>query len=423
MNRPTLRPRRSSGANAALLALGLTLGFNACGANGGAKGAQDPAKPVAVTSIAVARETVNRYLRVSGSLTADEQADVAAETVGRVVSTPVERGTRVAAGAVLITLSPIEAEAQSRESEANVAQIEARLSLVAGQPLDVERVPEVAAARASKELAEADFARIRTLLDQKVVSQAEFDLRRTQFEATSSQYAAARNAALQQYRSYEAARARASIARKALADTEVRAPFSGLVVERKVSAGDFVTRGTKIATIVKVSPLRVQLTVPEQSIAMVKPGQAVRVQVDAYPDRQFDGRVRFVSPSLRADQRALTVEAVIPNTDGVLMAGMFVSADIELPAREPALLVPTEAILPSTGGGRVFVLHADRAEERLVTLGMSFGTRTEILKGIAAGEMVAVEHAGELIDGARVTVTAAPAGAAAPAPPASPSRK
>ena len=194
-------------------------------------------------------------------------------------------------------------------------------------------------------------------------------------------------------------------------------------MDRKVSTGDFVTRGTKIATVVKVSPLRVQLTVPEQSIGMVRAGQAIRVQVDAYPGRIFDGRVRFVSPALRADQRALTVEAVVPNADGQLMPGMFVNAEIELPAMEPALLVPNEAVLPATGGGRVFVLRGDRAEERLVTLGMRFGTRTEILKGIAAGELVAVAHAGELVDGARVTVASSPAGSASQAPSSSPVRK
>jgi RND family efflux transporter MFP subunit len=421
-----LRSRRGRLSSAPIVvwpALLVTVVVTGCGPRQSASDRRATAPPVQVTSAVVVQEPVIRYLRLTGSLTADEQADVAAETVGRVVSTPVERGSHVNAGSVLVTLSPVEAQAQAQESDANVAQIEARLALLPGQPFDVERVPEVAASRASKELAEADFARIQTLLDQKVVSQAEYDQRRTQVEATRNQYAAARNQSQQQFRSYEAARARASLARKALADTEVRAPFAGLVVDRKVSTGDFVTRGTKIATIVNVSPLRVELTVPEQSIGMVRAGQAIRIQVDAYPDRVFAGQVRFVAPALRADQRSLTVEAVMPNDGGLLMPGMFVSAEIQLAVSEPALLVPTTAILPVTGGGRVFVLRGGRAEERLVTPGLEFGSRTEIVKGVAAGELVAVGRVAELVDGAQVVVTSSPAATSTAAPPAPSTRK
>ncbi len=112
----------------------------------------------------------------------------------------------------------------------------------------------------------------------------------------------------------EGAKARLALARKALGDTVVRAPFAGLVMERKVSVGDFVTRGTKVVTVVKVAPLRVELTVPEQSAGLITPGEAVRLQVDAYPGRYFEAEVRFVSPAFRADQRALTVEAIAPQS-------------------------------------------------------------------------------------------------------------
>src|SRR6202022_2465550 len=102
-------------------------------------------------------------------------------------------------------------------------------------------------ARASYDLAESEFARIKALLDQRVVSQSEFDQRRTQMEAARQQYDAAKNGAAQQYQSLQAARARVTLARKALADTVVRAPFGGLVAQRMVSIGDYVTKGMKVA--------------------------------------------------------------------------------------------------------------------------------------------------------------------------------
>ncbi|MEK6630151.1 MAG: hypothetical protein AABY89_05385, partial [Acidobacteriota bacterium] len=120
---------------------------------------------VAITTATVLRQRVVHMLRVTGTLMADEEAEVAAETNGRVIATPVERGSKVAEGSPLVVLAPLEAQAQATEADANVAQLEARLALAPGEPFDPEKIPEVASARASRDLAEADFNRIRSLLD------------------------------------------------------------------------------------------------------------------------------------------------------------------------------------------------------------------------------------------------------------------
>jgi len=388
-------------ALAALLAATLPSG---CGSRPEQTSAPTAPAATAITVATVQQQSVSRVLRVTGTLMAAEEAEVAAETTGRVTSTPVERGSRVAEGTPLITLAQIEAQAGVADAEANVAQLEARLAFAPGEPFDIEKVPEVASAKASRDLAEAEFARIRSLLDQKVVSQAEFDQRRTQVEASSNQYRAARNAAQQQYRMLEGARARASLARKSLADTTVRSPFAGLVMERKVSIGDFVTRGTKVATVVAIAPLRVELTVPEQSAGLVRSGERVRLQVDAFPGRFFEGQVRFVSPAFRADQRALTVEAVVPNTDDALKPGMFVSAEITLPASDPSLVVPAEAIRAIAGISHVFVVRGDKVEQRMITPGTTLGPLTEVLMGLSAGESVATSGIDRLADGAAIRV-------------------
>ena len=400
-------------ACAAALALTAALAA-ACGS--GSKPAAAAAGPAAVviTVAPAAQQSVNRVLRVTGTLMAAEEAEVAAETNGRVTSTPVERGSRVAEGSPLVTLVQTEAQAAAADAEASVAQLEARLAIEPGRPFDIDAVPEVAAARATRELAEAEFARIRSLLDQKVVSQAEFDQRRTQVEATSNQYRAARNAAQQQFRMLEGAKARLALARKSLADTVVRAPFAGLVVERKVSVGDFVTRGTKVATVVKIAPLRVELTVPEQTAGLIKSGEAMRLQVDAFPGRYFEGQVRFVSPSFRADQRALTIEAVVPNPDDALKPGMFAAAEVMLPATAPSVVVPSAAVVTVAGVSHVFVVKGGTVEQRMITTGLALGPVTEVLQGLAEGEVVATSRLEALSDGAAIRVE----GPAAPASPA-----
>lgn len=357
-----------------------------------------------VTAATAVERPIARFIRATGTLMAEEQAEVAAETAGRVVSAPIERGTPVVRDTELIRVSPTETDAALQEAQANAAQIEARLGLTAQDRFDVNRVPEVQNAKAAYDLAESEFNRIKPLLDQRVVAPSEFDQRRTQMEATRQQLEASKNTALQQYQSLLAARARVVMARKAFTDTVVRAPFTGVVAQRLVTAGDYVTKGMKVAVVVRVNPLRVQLTVPQQFVSAVGIGLPVNFEVDAYPGRTFAGTIRYVSPALQADQRALTVEAVVDNPKGELKPGLFATARVEQPVKTPGVLVPPGAVQTSAGTSRLFVINGDRVEERIVTTGETVGDLVEISKGLKAGEVVAATEAGRLTDGARVTV-------------------
>ena len=358
---------------------------------------------VSAAAVAATERPIARFIRATGSLMAEEQADVAAETAGRVVSAGIERGTPVSQGAELIRLSPTETDAQLKEAEANAAQLEARLGISGGSAFEVNNVPEVQNAKAGADLAQAEFARIKSLLDQRVVSQSEYDQRRTQAEAARQQYEAAKNGASQQYQMLQAARARVSLAHKAASDTVVRAPFAGVVAQRLVTTGDYVTKGMKVAVVVRINPLRVQLTVPEQAISFMAPGQPVTFDVDAYPGKHFEGKVKYVSPSLQADQRALTVEAIVPNADGVLKPGLFATARIEQPNRTPGVLVPVTSITTISGTSRVYVVTGDHVEERIVTTGETVGDQIEITKGLKTGERVATKNVAQLADGIKVS--------------------
>ena len=400
MSRTSGRVVTFTASGAVILA---SLVWTACStANGKTEDRAASALAVSVSPVAVTEQPISRFIRVTGTLTAEEQADVAAETSGRVISTPVERGSPVTEGTELVRLSAVETEASVKEAEANAAQIEARLAQPANGAFDVNRVPEVANARANFALAESEFSRIEKLLAERVVSQSEYDQRKTQVEAARQLLESAKNGAEQQYQALQAARARVTLARKAASDTVVRAPFSGVVVERLVSTGDYVTRGTKVAQVVRIMPLRIALTVPEQFVADVKVGQPVSFSVDAFSGRAFEGRVRYVSPSLRAEQRALTVEAVVPNSNGELKPGMFATALIQQPNKVQAVLVPTASVRVVSGTSRVFVIAGDRAEERLVTTGQVLDQLVEITAGLSPGEKVATANVPQLVDGVKV---------------------
>jgi RND family efflux transporter MFP subunit len=391
----------SPGLLLALAALAAGCGANADAPAPSTAGAETAAV-TAATAVAVERP-ITRFVGVTGTLTAEEQAEVAAEIAGRVVATPVERGSRVRAGAELIRISDVEVRAQAQEAEANAGQIEARLGLAEGGEFVIDRVPEVANARAAYDLAQADFDRAKMLLERKLLPQADFERSRTQAEAARRQLDIARNTAEQQYQSLLAARARMTLARKALTDTVVRAPFDGLVEERLVSAGDYVTRGTKVASVIRINPLRVELTVPGQYLSEVAAGRAVTLEVDAFRGQTFTGRVRYVSPAVRADSRSLVVEAVVPNETGQLKPGLFATARIEQASDTPAVLVPATAVRTISGTARVYVVTADRtAEERIVTTGQTVGDLVEITTGLEAGETVATSNVTQLVDGVRI---------------------
>ena len=398
MNRGTLYSFAVALLGAAALA---TSGCSA----GDAKAKEQSVSPpvVAISAVAATERPIARFIRATGSLMAEEQAEVAAETAGRVVAADIERGAPVTRGAELIRISATETDAQLKEAEANAAQLEARLGITGGSALDVNAVPEVQNAKAGADLAQAEFARIKSLLDQRVVSQSEYDQRRTQAEAARQQYEAAKNGAAQQYQMLQAARARVSLAHKAFSDTSVRAPFNGVVAQRLVTTGDYVTKGMKVATIVRVDPLRVQLTVPEQAVSSMAPGQPVTFEVDAYPGRQFEGKVKYISPALQADQRALTVEAIVPNGEGALKPGLFATARIEQPGRTPGVLIPASSVQVTSGTSRVYVVAGDHVEERIVTTGEVVGDLVEITKGLKAGERVATKNIAQLADGIKVS--------------------
>ena len=387
---------------AALLVAALSVSACKADATPGQPAAETAA--VAVTAVTVNEQPITRFIRVSGTLMAQEDAEVAAEVAGRVVATPVERGSLVRANDAMIRIASADADAQAREAQANAAQIEARLALAAGGAFDVERVPEVANAKANNQLAQNDFSRAKRLYDDKLLSQSEFDQRSMQVEAAARQYDVAKNSAAQQYQALLGARARVAMAQKALADTVVRAPFAGAIGERFVSVGDYVTKGTKVASVLRIDPLRVELTVPEQYVSAVAAGRAVTFEVDAYPGESFTGQVRYVSPSVTAATRALTLEAIVPNTAGRLKPGFFATARIEEAQKRPGILVPAAAVRTVAGTARVFVIAGDRAEERIVMTGQVVGDQIEIATGLKSGERVAAAGLDQLVDGVRVAV-------------------
>jgi membrane fusion protein, multidrug efflux system len=369
-----------------------------------AASAEEVSKPTDV-SLAIAEErSVPSTLDVTGTLMADAQTDIASEIEQRVVEISVERGQYVAAGQVVARMDDQDAKNQLHEAEASEAQIRERLGLVNGQAFDALKTPEVQQARATMDRAEADYKRFAQLMEEGAISRSEHDLRRADYLASKAQYETAVNQMRQLYQSLLAQKVRVAMGRKALEDTIIRAPWSGLIAEKAVSVGRYTKKGDRIATIVRVDPLRIELTIPEGAVAAVRKGQKVSFAVQSYPDRSFEGTIAYIGPAVKADSRALVVEAIVPNPKALLQPGLFATARIELPAARPSVMVPAAAVKSDGSLSRLFIAKGDRAEVRIVQVGREADGRLEILRGLAAGEPVVSPQLPGLADGAPIAV-------------------
>ena len=245
------------------------------------------------------------------------------------------------------------------------------------------------------------------LVEKKLLPQAEFDRSRAQAESARRQYDIARNGAEQQYQSLLAARARMTLARKALADTVVRAPFDGVVDQRLVSVGDYVMRGTKVASVMRTTPLRVELTVPGQYISAIAVGRSVSLEVDAYPGRTFTGQdplrlARGAGGLARAHHRGRRAQRVGRVEARTLRHGAHRTGR----RRRPPCSCPAAPSAPMSGTARVYVVSpTGSAEERIVTTGQTVEDLIEITSGVKAGDVVATSNVAQLADGVRITGT------------------
>jgi membrane fusion protein (multidrug efflux system) len=161
---------------------------------------------------------------------------------------------------------------------------------------------------------------------------------------------------------------------------------------------------TALVTVVRTDPLRIELSVPQQHLRDVQPGQKVALLVDALPDKEFEATVRYVSAAVQRDTRSLRVEAIVPNADGVLRPGLFATARLQTGGSHTVAEVPAAAVRTEAGVSRVFIVADHKVQERVVSVGERIGDVVIIAEGLAEGDVVAIDQLDRLGDGEAVEV-------------------
>jgi multidrug efflux pump subunit AcrA (membrane-fusion protein) len=344
-------------------------------------------------------------LRATGATVADEESTLATKVAGRVEHVSVDLGSIVQVGDVI-------ARIESRELELKVAQSEAALTAartLLGLPVDgdetafdPETAPIVRSAHTELEDAERERNRQIELTKAGVTSQAGLDKANARLATAGAALQDARQTIENRRAVVGQRRADLALARQALADAVIVAPFDGAIAERSANTGDYMSVGDPIARLVRFDPLRVSVEVPEREAVLVKRGQSARVEI-AGLGAPIPASIVRTAPALDARSRTLRVELEIENKSLELRPGAFAAADITVDPTRTGLAIPTAALVSFAGVEKVFLVEGDVANEHRITVGRRDTERIEVLAGIDAGARVVLSP-GNLRSGAAVRV-------------------
>jgi RND family efflux transporter MFP subunit len=395
------------------LAMVTVFGLAAAGCTGRAESRAGVEQPRRVQVTRAEKRRIPRTVVAVGTLAAEDRAELGFKVPGRIDRWNVDLGSRVTAGSVLAELDARDYELRRDRARAALEQARARLGLpVAGDDdgLEPDDVGIVRQAKARLDQATVNLDRSRELHEEGILAQAELDATEAAFKVAQSVH----NDALEEVNNRRGIlaerRSDLALAQQQLTDTSLRAPFSGAVQQRRANLGEYVAAGAPVLTLVKLTPLRLRLDVPEREALNVRAGQDVAVRTEGAAEA-WPGRIVRLSPAIEEANRSLIVEAEVDNSRGLLRPGSFARAEIVTESGGDAVVVPASSVVLFAGIEKVVTVKDGKAQERPVTTGRRAGDAVEILSGLQHGETVVVKP-GNLTTGAAVEVS--PVGESSP---------
>ena len=415
---PPGRRRRSHGLFPTAPAwLGLALVVSACnttsgesnapGARGGRGRGGGPA--VHVDTAALQRISLERRVDLSGTLVSPDQARVSREVAGIIKEVPVQLGSEVRVGDVLVRLEPRELALAVERAESALHQVEAQLGIDRTrdrQPPPDEQIASVRQAIANRDDARSAFARAQELSNRGLLSQVDRDTADTRLKVAEANYQAAVDNVRSLKDSLQDRRAAHELSQKKLNDAAIRAPVSGSIAERLVQPGEFIRENRPVAMIVQMNPLKLKTAIQEKNAAVIHAGQSVDFVVEAFTDKLFHGKVAYVSPAVDQATRTFPVEVLVDNRDRSLKPGFFAKGTVLTRVDDNVMAAPDDAVSTLAGVSTVFVIEDGKARQQQVTLGLRKDKAIEILEGLKGGEILATSNVNQLATGTNVLTDA-----------------
>jgi membrane fusion protein, multidrug efflux system len=323
--------------------------------------------PVSVSVAEAKTEVVPNLLTAVGDLAAVHQVNVTSDVSGRITDILFTAGATVKAGTPLVQLfdAPEQGDLANFKAQATVAQLTLdRAKQLASRQFGPQATVDTA--QAAFDQAQAGIAKTEAIISQKMV----------------------------------------------------RAPFDGELGVRKVEVGQYLTAGTQIVSLTDLSELYANFTVTEKDSAQLEVGQTVRIAVDAYPGRTFEGKITTIEPQIATDTRNIRVQATLQNPDHILKPGMFATTTVMLPNKPPVITVPETSVDYTLYGDSVYLITEKKEDDGKTSLsavrtfvqtGNRVNGRAEILKGLKLGDRVVAVGQLKLQSGAAVAISPDPA--------------
>ena len=316
--------------------------------------AKPPTLEFSEADIAIVRvQALGRTIAIAGSLAPVTQALVKSTVSGEVRSVLVREGDSVAQGAVVAEIDTTDARSRLAAAQAELTERRTRLAI-----------------------AERNRDTNQSLLKQSFISQNAYEQLNSTFQGSEA--------------AVQGAEAQVALARKAIDDAIVRAPINGKVAKRMVNSGERIAIDAPMFSIVDLSRLELEATVPASDVPRIASGQAVHFRVEGFGDRKFEGRVERINPTAEASSRAIKVFVSVRNTDGSLRGGMFAEGTVTLSGAVNAPVIPAGAVFEEAGQSYVYAVENGLLNKQAVRIGLKDDASglVEVASGLSAGTPV-----------------------------------
>ncbi|MBM3284611.1 MAG: efflux RND transporter periplasmic adaptor subunit [Candidatus Aminicenantes bacterium] len=368
-----------------------------------AQKAEEAGLPVRVAAVRHG-ELVMR-LKSPGEAFTEKRIIVKAEVSGTIKNLNVREGKQVRAGDLLVELEDREYRLKLERADALRLRYLSEL-LLEKQFADEDKRPDSRAEQKIKQ-AEEEFSRASSLFSQGLLSRDEFETARRAYELVMIETGRMKEEIMAAAKGLTQAEIDVKIAQMELEKTSIRAPFSGVITDIRVSPGETISAGRELFTLVDISHIKVKAKVLESEVGKMKEGHEASLKFSAYPGKTFKGRVEAVSPVTNPEDKTCSVYISVENPAGEIKPGMHADVEIAADVYRDRLLVPQAAVLVRGGRKLVFVVEEDLAKWRYIDVGLENEEYAEVLDGVREGEKVVTEGHFTLAHDAKVRVTQA----------------
>jgi len=308
----------------------------------GEKGAQAPIRQqqqkLNVVGYLIVPTNMSELINQTGTLLPDEEVDLSFETSGKIVKINFTEGTRVKKGDLL-------AKMNDRPLQAQLEKLQVQLKM-----------------------SEAKEFREKSLLDRDAISQESYDQIQTDVQSIKADI---------------------NLIKARISETELRAPFDGIIGLRNLSEGSFATSSTKIAPLVKIKPLKIEFSISEKYTSEIKIGYPITFKIVG-SDKIYSASVYAIEPKIDLELKTIVLRALYPNNDEELKSGRYAAVTLELSHMENTISIPTEAVIAEMEGEKVYIYKNGKAQTVKITLGLRTESKIQITNGLKFGDTLLI---------------------------------